>query len=215
MFSTGSTLNIKSLTRRALAIGAVLLGITALNSTASAQDKKGSAAQPAELKQVLVFQPDTKGGTSDQISDDILQVIKDRLAATKKYEPVRFLSSLPTVRLAVVQGTLLPADVRKPFDNDAKLKKLSGVTGLSYVIVASVDDYNYDSAKNQVDLVLSVRMIDYTGAKAVVRSAAQSASSPAGGNTPELKLASDAAKSLTDKLMTSVLTPRPPTPVKQ
>jgi hypothetical protein len=214
MFATSNTLNIKSLARRAFALGAVLMGLTALNSVAQAQTKKGTAEQP-ELKQVLVFQPDTKGGNSDAIADDILQVMKDKLTATKKYEPIRFLSSLPTVRLAVVQGTLLSSDVRKPFDNDTKLKKLSGVTGLSYVIVASVDDYSYDSGKNQVDLVVSVRMIDYSGAKAVVRSAAQSASSPAGGNTPELKLASDLAKSLTDKLMTSVLTPKPPTPVKQ
>ena len=118
------------------------------------------------------------------------------------------------MRLAVVQGSLAQSDVRKPFDNDAKLKKLSGVTGLNYVVVASVDDYNFDSAKNQVDLVISVRMIDYTGAKAVVRSAAQSASSASGGNTPEVKLAADLARTLTDKLMTSVLTPKPATPAK-
>ncbi len=203
-----------TVTRRAFAIGAAVLSVMLLSGGAHAQTKKGTVEQ-VELKQVLVFPPDTKGGASDQISDDILGTIKDRLTASKKYEPIRFLSSIPTVRLAVMQNTLLPADVRKPFDNDAKLKKLSGVTGQSYVIVASVDDYEYDSAKNQVNVVISVRMIDYTGAKAVVRSAAQSASSPANaGNTAESKLASDLAKSLTDKLMTSILTPKPTTQAK-
>jgi hypothetical protein len=213
-------------TRRALflqgiaALGALILCVAVASSSHAQSDtkdkKKGSqqkeTAPPVEVRKVLVFPSDSKGGTSDAVGDDIVGVAQSRLAMSKLYEPIIFRASIPTVQLALTEQQLTHTDVRKPFDNDAKLKKLSGITGYDMVFVSSIDDYEYDATKNQVSVVMSARLIDYSGAKAVVRSAAQSAASPAnGGNTPELKVASDLVRSLMDKLMTSILTPKPTT----
>jgi hypothetical protein len=199
-------------------LACVLLLCIGLIGPAKAQESsKKSSAPPAKnstvpVRNVLVFPTDTKGGVSDQVADDIVNVVESRLGLTKIYAPVEFLPSIPTVKLAISEQTLTQADVKKPFDSDSKLKKLSGVTGYDLVLVSSIDDYEYDSAKNVVSVVMSARLIDYSGAKAVVRSAAQSAtSSGKDGNAPEIKVATELVRSLMDKLMTAIITPKPTT----
>ncbi len=209
----------RMLGKAAAAVCLSVLALSAFSYTANAQQKSGGSksggSAPVELKRILVFPTDTRGGVSDQVADDIAAVIKSRLIASHLYEPLSFLSSIPTVKVGLTEQTLVQTDVRKPFDSDTKLKKLSSVTGYQYVIVSTVDDYQYDSNANELNIVMSVRLIDYSGAKAVVRTAAQSATSPKNtANVPELKLATDLVRSLTDKLMTSILTPKPPTPTK-
>ncbi len=184
-------------------------------SVATAQDTKKTPpakTTAAPPRSVLVFPTDTKGGVSNQVADDVVSVEKSRLSLSKTYSPIEFLPSIPTVKLALTEQTLTLAEVKKPFDSDAKLKKLAGVTGYDLVLVSSIDDYEYDATKNQVSVVMSARLIDYSGAKSVVRSAAQSATSPAAaGNTPELKIATELVRGLMDKLMTSIITPKPTT----
>jgi hypothetical protein len=193
-----------------------VLAVGGIGAEAQGSAKKKDSQPPksaeVRVRTVLVFPTDTKGGVSDQVADDIVNVAEDRLTLSKLYSPIEFLTSIPTVKLAINDQTLTQAEVKKPFDSDAKLKKLSGVTGYDLILVSSIDDYEYDSAKNQVSVVMSARLIDYSGAKAIVRSAAQSAVSPTGsGNTPELKIATSLVRGLMDKLMTSILTPKPPT----
>ena len=170
------------------------------------------SSMPVEAKTVLVFQTDAKGGVSAAVGDDIQDVIKSRLSASKMYSPVTFSSSIPTVKLAMTQQLVTASDMKHPFDVDSKLKKLSGVTGYSLVLVSSIDDYELDAATGVISVVMSARLVDYSGAKAVVRSAAQSAASPENKtNKPELEVATALVRSLTDKLMTSILTPKPTT----
>ena len=195
----------------------MVLGIGSIGLAQAQDSSKTKGTPPAKAptvpaRNVLVFPTDTKGGVSDQIADDVVSVEQSRLSLSKVYSPIEFLISIPTVKLAISVQTLTPAEVRKPFDSDSKLKKLSGITGYDMVLVSSIDDYEYDAAKNQVSVVMSARLIDYSGAKTVVRSAAQSATSPANaGNTSELKIATELVRSLMDKLMTAILTPKPTT----
>jgi hypothetical protein len=197
----------------ALLMPASISTVSAQNNGSKKSKSDKDAPPVAATRRVLIFEPDAKGGVSEQIGDDIISVEEARLTATHLYEPIHFLSSLATVKLALRDQTLNPSDVRHPYDNDAKLKKLSGVTGYDLVMSASIDDYEYDAVKNQVNLVLSIRLIDYSGAKSVVRSAGASASSPANptGNQSEYKMAAAVAKTLTDKLMNDILNPKPVT----
>ncbi len=224
------TLSTSSTARIAMRTG-LILACTALISMSiilksNAQEDKGKSKKktsanskspaesntPVEAKTVLVFQTDAKGGVSAAVGDDIQDVIKSRLSATKLYSPVSFSGSIPTVKLAMTQQTLTASDIKHPFDIDSKLKKLSGITGYTLVLVSSIDDYQLDPATGVISVVMSARLVDYSGAKAVVRSAAQSADSPANkANKPELEVATALVRSLTDKLMTSVLTPKPTT----
>lgn len=197
---------------------AAMLSMSFIHAVSAQNKKQKSNSSKKETpavatRRVLVFSPDAKGGVSEQIADDITSVEVSRLDATHLYEPVNFLASIPTIKLALNEQTLSQSDVKHPFDNDTKLKKLSDASGYDLVLVSSVDDYEFDPVKNQVNLVISARLIDYSGAKAVVRSAGASGSSPANptGNQSEYKMAATVARSVTDKLMNDILNPKPPT----
>jgi hypothetical protein len=160
----------------------------------------------APARVVLVFPTDTKGGVSDQLSDTITETIQGRLAASGRYQSVYFLRSIPTVARALNEATLTANEVSHPFDDDTKLRKLMPNTGYDMALTSSIDSYTYDTAKNQVTLLISARLIDLRGEKPIVRAAAENGSSPAnGGNVRELVLATTIAKSITEKLMTSLL----------
>jgi len=153
-----------------------------------------------------VFPTDGKGGVSDQVSDTITETIQGRIAASGKYQTIYFLRSIPTVSRALAEATLTPNEVTHPFDDDIKLRKLMPQTGYDLALTTSVDSYTYDPAKNQVTLLISARLIDFRGDKPVVRAAAENGSSAEnGGNAKEITLASQVSKSITEKLMTSLL----------
>jgi len=167
---------------------------------------KGKMKMMALPRAVLVFPTDGKGGVSDQIADTITETIQARISASEKYQTVYFLRSIPTVARALNEATLTPNEVSHPFDDDAKLRKLMPNAGYDLALTTSVDSYTYDPAKNQVTLLISARLIDYRGAKPVVRAVAENGSSAAnGGNAKEIDLANQVAKSITEKLMTSLL----------
>ncbi len=155
---------------------------------------------------ILVFPTDTKGGASDQLADIITETVQGRIAAGGRYQTVYFLRSIPTVTRALNEATLTVNEVSHPFDDDIKLRKLMPYSGYDLALTTSVDSYSYDSAKNQVTLLISARLIDFRGEKPVVRAAAENGSSPEnGGNAKELTLANQVGKSITEKLMTSLL----------
>ena len=155
---------------------------------------------------ILVFPTDAKGGISDQLSDIITETIQGRIAASGRYQTVYFLRSIPTVQRALNEATLTANEVSHPFDDDTKLRKLMPNSGYDMALTTSIDSYNFDTAKNQVTLLISARLIDYRGEKPVVRAAADNGSSPGNaGNAREIVLASLVAKSITEKLMTALL----------
>jgi hypothetical protein len=164
---------------------------------------------------ILVFPPDTKGGASDQLTDVITNTEQGRIGLTTNYQSLFFIRSIPSVRRALSEASLTTADISHPFDSDAKLKRVSQNAGYDMVLVTSIDDYTYDAAKNQVNMTISARLIDFSGDKPIVRAAAESGKSPDGtSNIPEVKLALGVARSIADRLMTQLLTPgkRTPTP---
>ena len=137
--------------------------------TASASAKTA----PGARKVVLVFPSDTKGGVSDELVDTISEVEKSRLQAAGGYRSVYFLPSLAVIRRALTEQTLNAQDVRSPYDNENKLKKLVQLTGYNMVLVSSVEDYQFDADSKVVNLVMSARLVDYSTETPTVRSAAR------------------------------------------
>ncbi len=173
------------------------------------RNSKDRAPLPSRV--VLVFPTDGKGGVSDQLSDIVTETIQGRIAASGRYQSVYFLRSIPTVARALNEATLTANEVSHPFDDDTKLRKLMPNSSYDMALTTSIDSYTYDAAKNQVTLLISARLIDYRGAKPVVRAAAENGSSSSnGGNAREIVLASSVAKSITEKLMTSLLSQERP-----
>jgi hypothetical protein len=142
------------------------------------------------------------------LTDIITDTVQGRLAASGHYQSVYFLRSLPTVQRALNENALTSNEISHPFDDDAKLKKLMPLTSYYLALTTSIDSYTYDEKKNQVTMLISARLIDFSGSKPVVRAAAENGSSPEnGGNAKEVTLALGVAKNITEKLMTSLLSP--------
>ena len=136
----------------------------------------------------------------------ITETVQARIAASGRYQTLYFLRSIPTISRALTEATLTPNEVSHPFDDDAKLKKLIPVSGYEMALTTSIDSYTYDPATNQVTMLISARLIDYRGARPQERKAAENGtSSAAAGNAKELTIASQLAKDITEKLMTSIL----------
>lgn len=183
------------------------------NSKKSKNDK--SVETPKRL--VLVFPPDiSSDSTAEQLTDIITDVIKSRLSVSGAYRSVLYSRSLPTVKRAVNEQTLSAADASAPFAQDEKVRKLAQLTGHDMVIVSSIDDYQYDEAKNQVSLVMSARLLDFTGGnKKVVATAGESlTSAEAPKSKKQIDVALDTARTLTETLMAQLLKPAKPAPEK-
>jgi hypothetical protein len=175
----------------------------------SAKKPKGPAVPK---KDILVFPADTKGGPSDQLAGIIGDVIKGRLEGSELYQPNAFSLSSPTFRRALAEQTLLPKEVKPPYDTNAKVQKLTQFAGYNYAVTSSVDDYEYDAAKQQVSISITVILIDFSSGKPQPRPYGDSATTAAkavkdaSDTAPVINLARD----LTEKIMTEILKPAKP-----
>ena len=115
----------------------------------------GKTTMPAEaVKTVLIFPADTTlDGTAPTLADIITEVQQAKLQASGKFSTVRYRRSMPSIRRGVADGSLGTPDVDKPYDvSDAKVKRLAGLAGYPVTLVTTINDYQYDAAKNQVSL---------------------------------------------------------------
>jgi len=184
------------------------------NTTTKREAKQGKKPKgPTEPKKsILVFPADTKEGPGEQLGDIITDVVKARLAATETYEPNLFTISSPTFRRALSEQTLVQKDVKPPFDSNAKVQKLAQFAGYNFAVTESLDDYQYDAAKQQVSIVLTVTLIDFSSGKPMPRPFGDSAATAAKGvkDATDIAPVIDLARNLTEKIMTELLKPVKP-----
>lgn len=155
---------------------------------------------------VLVFPVDAKG-TAEQLSDVVTDVIKSRLALSGKYSGVNYLTSLPSVRRGVTEQTLSQADVLPPFTSRTKVQKLTTTAGYTLAVVSSIDQYEYSPDNGNVAIVLSIQLIDFSGATPKNYTAAEPVTTaPKSAKTATDTTAAEAAvRTLAEKLIASVL----------
>ena len=173
-------------------------------------DKKGktSGKMPIMAKRLaLVFPVDAKGAAAEQLSDIITDVEKARLSTSGMYSGISFLTSLPSIRRAVNEQSLTQADVQPPFATRTKAQKLTMAAGYDIAVISSMDSYEYSADNQNVTMVLSIQMIDFSGdtprnytAADTVTTAPKSAK-----NAADTTASEPAARSLAEKLMTTVL----------
>ncbi len=168
-------------------------------------DKKTMMAAPARI--VVMFPPETKGGVSDQIADVITDVVQSRLNLSGKYRTVSFLGSSPIIRRGLTEGTLTKEDVDKPTASTVRMTKLTQLMGYDMAVAVSIIDYQYDKATNKVSMVMSAKILDYSGP--APRGTGNNGESP---NKPspkatEYDLAAALARDLTEKMMSELLAP--------
>jgi hypothetical protein len=175
--------------------------------------KKGATEAAARI--IVVFPPETKGGVSDQIADTISEVVQSRLSLSGQYRTVYFLASAPTVRRALIESTVTKEEVDKPVAIDSRIKKLTLLSGHDMAVAVSIIDYQFDKATNKVSMVLSAKILDYTGA--APHGTNRNGESPAklASKATEYDLAAALARDLTDKMMTDLLAPKKAMPAPE
>ena len=208
------------------AVGAFLLSLalgvlTPAHAAPAAQEKKSkkkehkpSPPKAAALKAameatrvVVLFPPETKGGVSDEIADAITDVVQSRLTLSGKYRTVYFLPSSPTIRRGMLENTLTKEEVDKPVATSARIKKLTELTGHDMAFVVSIIDYQFDKAANKVSMVLSAKLLDYTGAAPHGTNRNGDSPDKPAAKATEYDLASALARNLTEKMVTDLLSP--------
>ncbi len=160
---------------------------------------------------VLLFQPDTKGGVSDQLGDVISDVEESRLRATGNYSVIYFQTALPSIRRALLDHTINPEDARPPFDNNAKATRLAHLLSYPMVLVSAIESYEYNAPKKTVSLVLSGRLMDVSGQTTrVIRAVTITGDNAKSGAAPDAKeetIASQVARDTAERLMNDLLQP--------
>lgn len=176
--------------------------------TSGKDAKKGSGKTGYVAKRVvLVFPVDAKGAAAEQLSDIITDVEKARLASTGNFGTVSFLASLPSIRRGLSEQSLTPTDIHAPFATTAKAQRLTTAAGYDAAMISSLDSYEYNADNQNVTMVLSIQMIDYSGATPRNYTAANTVTTPAKSvkNATDTTATTEAARNLTEQLMTDVL----------
>jgi hypothetical protein len=162
----------------------------------------------ANLPAMLVFPPDAQRAETESLVDVMTDVSASRLEVSNSFRSVLYARSLPTIIRGLADGSLTSDETRGPFDDNTKAAKLARLMSYPYALVLSIDDYQYDSNKNQVSLVLSARLLDLHGkGLRVVRAVTLPGKSPetAQAGADEETLATDLTRKLSEELMTQVL----------
>lgn len=185
----------------------------------SAKSKVDPATVAMQQRVVLVYPPDLPEALQKEAKDTpigpelssiIFDVEKSRLESSASYRAVAFNKSLPPIRRAILENAIKGDVAAAPFDQDTKIRKFAQLTGYDLALVTTVLDYTYDATKKQVSMVLSARLVDLSGVRPVTRSNSINGSSP--DNPPpgstESSLAQETARSLAERLMSTILGPR-------
>ncbi len=177
----------------------------------------GKMMAPEAVKTVLIFSADTSlEGVAPTLADTIAEVQQAKLQASDKFSTVKFRRSLPTIRRGVIDGSVGTADVDKPYDvSDAKVKRLASLAGYPVTLVTTINDYQYDAAKNQVSLVVTMKMVDFSKDPPLVKSGGDSYTGPeAPKSKKESVVAMEAARAISEKMITDLLAPSKPKPAE-
>ncbi len=166
----------------------------------------------AEPRRVLVLPIDTKSERAEALTDAFNAIITRRLTDKDAFEVTAFDINAPLIKRALIDRQLDKKDAKKPFDNVIKAKKIAGIVGQNLVLLTSIGDYQYDEAKRQVTLDITLRLVDFSGEKPKVEKyVAETATSPenVSKEKDEAKIAQDLLKELAEKLMKDLLKPKP------
>ena len=170
--------------------------------------KSGGRGKMTMTKRIaLVFPVDTPNASAGQLSDVVTDVEKARLSASGQFGAISFLTSLPSIRRAVGEQSLTSTDVQPPFASRTKAQKLTSTAGYDLGVISSMDQYEYNADKQNVSIVLSVQMYDFSQDPPKSYTAGDSVTTApkSAKNAADTTAAEEAVRNLTEKLMTTVL----------
>ncbi len=172
-------------------------------SKSNADDSK-----KAEPRRILMLPIDTPDGKGETLTDALNEIVQKRFTEKDAFALTIFEPTSALIKRAVIDRQIERKDLKKPFDNVAKAKKLAGLLGYKLVLLIAINDYQYDEAKKQATLDISLRIVDFSGEKPKVEKyVAETATSPADApkEKKEATIASDLLKELGEKLVKDML----------
>lgn len=181
--------------------------VSPLAALAAENHTKVSLAQ-ALKRSVLVFPVDVPSTVTnrDEVRGLLTEMAFSRLQSSGTYSVTQFHRSLPTVARLVLDQQLTDADVSEPFGEDnTKGTKVAKAAGYQAIFLGSIDDYQFDDAKKQAQIVLSGRLFDVETGKLIGTPVTLQASSATGGTAKEDERAMEAARSAGQQVMTKLV----------
>ncbi len=207
-----------SLLRRAISIFLILAAALCVVKSAECDvqtknkkhPNKSNRSVPApELHRILLFPVDAKFDDSAVVTEIIGGVEESRLNLSSQYSPVYFLSSIPTVKRALLDSSLSPADVAPPFYSETKIKKLSEITACETALVSVIEDFKYDTSHRNFSFKITIQLLDFKNSSKAKNQVSQTASSTVNSakDLNDISSVLPSVRDVTEKLMTALLKP--------
>lgn len=203
--------------RSALSLAAVVLTISAAAGSSAADETKVNLAQ-AVKRTVLVFpfdMPASASANKDEVGQLITDTVISRLLASGQYTVIQYHKTLPPVARLHLDQQLTDAEVGSPFAEDtSKATKITKLVGYDVAFTGAVDEYTYNEADNQADIVARGQLLDVKTGKPIGAPVILKGSSSKGGTAKEPAKALDAARTAGSQLAQKLI-PILSTPVTQ
>ena len=153
---------------------------------------------------LLLFPFDSSDPSTSAYAELATDVAWSRLVLSGKYQPVRFYRYLSPIARALQDQQLGDQDVSAPFSEDnTKGIRLAKIADYDYILLGSIDSYDYNANTHQVSITMSGRLLKVSGGR-IIKSVTLS-----GGyknpNGSENSIADHAIRTTADKLMTGLV----------
>jgi hypothetical protein len=170
---------------------------------ALADNTKINLAQVVK-KTVLVFPFDMPADgppNKDDVSQLMTDTVVSRLLASGQYTVIQYHKTLPPVARLRLDQQLTDSDVAAPFaDDTSKATKIAKLVGYDVAFLGAVDEYTYNEADNQADVVGRGQLLDIKTGKTIGAPVILKASSAKGGTAKQPEKAMDAARAVGSQL---------------
>lgn len=178
------------------------------DSQKQAPKQTAKSEKKAEPRRLLTLPIDAPDGKGEALTDALDSLVKKRFTEKDVFTLTGFEPNSALIKRALIDRQIDRKDLKKPFDNLPKAKKIANLLGFNLVLLVSINDYQYDEAKRQVTLDVSMRIVDFSGEKPKVEKyVAETATSPA--NAPkdkgEPQIGADLLNELGEKLIKDML----------
>lgn len=188
-----------------LAILGITLAVLGTSSDAKAKD--------IQKQTVVLFQfavgsdiDPSKAEYTSQHARDLFLLVNDGLTAMKRFSVVQFEPRIASVDRAVREERFTEKDITSAVDTSgagvARAQGLGALVGGDVAVVGSLDRYEYDSTKQEVQVTASLAFVDLkTGKKTDLMATGRAAKGESESNQSELALGIAATYDVAQKLL--------------
>lgn len=179
----------------------------------------GQTSQDISTISLIVFP--IAGGSSftsasaesvQRCADRLSEILNDGLSQSRRFNPIWFDSKIPTLKRAVEERKITEQELSEPFDTTVEGRtracRLAQLLNAQIAVIGSVDAYEFREADSEVELTVTVQLIDVLTTKfnTITASGHGKAVEP---GLEEVDIANLAVYDVADKLLRDMVTISP------